>query len=200
LHRIEGLSENFLYFNDDFLLRQSISKSDFFTAYGRQTKFFYSRGAFIPLQKHDDLMAVDLGAINNATLLATLVGYRPLRKFQHTPYALKKSVIEKLEHRAPELFIRNSKSRFRDFSDYSILSLLHHYGYYLGTAQASTIQYNYINLQDDLAGQNLKELIYNHRRFSCVCINDVDSDDNSDSSFFEPIMETIYYYKSIAER
>jgi hypothetical protein len=205
LHRIEGLSENFLYFNDDFLLRQSISKSDFFTAYGRQSKFFYSTGAFIPFSTGKELLPVDFAAINNASFLEKITGYRPLRKFQHTPIALRKSLIDKLEEESPELFSSNSASRFRDFNDYSILSaLIHHYGFYYGEAQPSTISYDYIDLNDKSAHRRLERLAANDQKISCFCANDVENDvendDDQELLFFAAVMESIYYYKSVAER
>ncbi|WP_068547310.1 Stealth CR1 domain-containing protein [Thalassotalea crassostreae] len=201
LHRIKGLSENFLYFNDDCLLRRPISKSDFFTPFGRSSKFFYSTGAFIPLQKSEELLPVDIAAINNQQLIETLTGYRPLRKFQHTPIALKKSAIEKLENEVPEIFISNSKSRFRAFGDYSILSaLIHHWGYSKGFSEPSSIRYGYINLNEETAHRRLERLFLNDQRLSCICINDVDSEDDNESQFFGEIMDSIYCKKSFSEK
>jgi hypothetical protein len=201
LHRIEGLSENFLYFNDDVMLRRSVSKSDFFSAFGRQSKFFYSAGSFIPLSKDHELLPVDIAAINNADLIKKMTGYRPRRKFQHTPIALKKSLVEKLEKAVPSVFLSNSISRFRDFDDYSILSaLVHHYGYYLGEAQPSTISYDYINISDVSAHRRLERVAANDRKLSCFCVNDVESDDGKELSFFCDVMENIYPYRSTAEQ
>lgn len=200
LHRIEGLSENFLYFNDDVLLRRPVSKSDFFSPFGRQSKFFYSSAAFIPTDKNDDLLPVDFAALNNARLLEALTGFRPLRKFQHTPIALKKSNIEALESAAPEIFTSTAHSRFRAFTDYSIVSALaHYYGYYSGTAQPSKIRYTYINLGDETAHLRVERLLHNDQNFSCICINDVDHTNESELAYLGEILGSIYCQKSIAE-
>ena len=199
LHRIKGLSENFLYFNDDCFLRRPVSKSDFFSAFGRQSKFFYSNTAYIPFETNRELLPVDFAAINNADLLEKITGYRPIRKFQHTPIALKRSVIEKLETELPEIFIENSKSRFRSFSDFSLLSaFIHHYGFFEGKSQPSSINYGYINLDEKLAGNRLQRLLLNDQNLSCFCVNDVDCD--KDKEFFSEVMEAIYCQKSIAEK
>ena len=127
--------------------------------------------------------------------------YRPRRKFQHTPIALKKSLVEKLEKAVPSVFLSNSISRFRDFDDYSILSaLVHHYGYYLGEAQPSTISYDYINISDVSAHRRLERVAANDRKLSCFCVNDVESGDGKELSFFCDVMENIYPYRSTAEQ
>jgi len=200
LHRITGLAENFLYFNDDFLLRKPVSKSSFFTAFGRQSKFFYSNIAFIPIEDQNGLLPVDLAARNNADIIESLTKFRPLRKFQHTPIALKKSTLEKLESIAPEIFTHTSLSRFRAFSDYSIVSALaHHYGYYLGTAQPGEIKYTYIDLGDESARMRIERLFHNDQGYSCICINDVDHTDDLDLVYLGEVLNSIYCQKSIAE-
>jgi len=173
LHRIPGLSEHFLYFNDDFFLRSPVEPSDFFSDDGIQTKFFWSNQVFIPDSLDEKSVPVDIAARNNVVFLEQNYGHTTNRKFKHMPMALKKSVLEQLESEHPEIFISNSAARFRSNYDYSIVSaLIHHYGYALKIALPSNISYLYASFDDELFEFKLNLLLL--RRFKCFCINDVE--------------------------
>ncbi len=151
LHRIPGLSEHFLYFNDDFFLRSAVKPCDFFSKDGAQTKFFWSEQVFIPESLDEESVPVDIAAWNNVAFLEKNYGYTTNRKFKHTPMALKKSVLEQLESEHPEIFISNAAARFRSNNDYSIVSaLIHHYGYANKSAIPANISYLYASFDDEL--------------------------------------------------
>ncbi len=198
LHRIDGLSENYLYFNDDVFLRSSAAKADFFGPFGSYSKFFYSEATYIPFETDDDLIPVDLAAANNSKLIHELFGFQPRRKFQHTPIALKRSTISALEARCKKIFESTSRSKFRSLSDYSIASsLAHHFGYVNGWASPGCIRYDYINLNEDAAFRRLERLVENDKRVACFCVNDVDTQrDNFD---LEGVMSNIYPFPSALE-
>ena len=60
MHRIEGLAEHYLYFNDDMILGRPVSPSRFFHGNGI-SKFFYSR-ALVDF--------CDIGEEDNASTIA----------------------------------------------------------------------------------------------------------------------------------
>lgn len=175
LHRIPGLSEHFLYFNDDVFLRSPVKPSDFFLSDGRLTKFFWSNQAFIPDSIDTNSLPVDIAAVNNVNFLKENYGYTSNRKFKHTPIALKKSVIVELEREHPEIFIANSSARFRSNTDYSILSaMIHHYGVVKGYSVEGELPYLYASFSDDLFEFKMNLLLL--LKFKSFCINDVEVD------------------------
>ncbi|USD41336.1 Stealth CR1 domain-containing protein [Vibrio sp. SCSIO 43135] len=193
LHRIDGLSENFIYMNDDFFFRSPVSPFDFFTENFSKTKFFLSSCAFIPEVIDDNSFPVDIAAKNNATLLEKRYGYVTTNKFQHTPMALKKSVLELFEKENPDVFEVTSSARFRSWTDYSIVSsLIHFYGHHIGTAEPAKIPYFYVSFDDKLFELKMNILLL--KKFKCFCINDVELDNNSEDVFeiFEKKMKILY--------
>lgn len=202
LHRIRGLSECFLYFNDDVFLGQRVEKSDFFYPFGKLSRCFYSNQTYIPPEINENTLPVDVAAINNAKLLDLHYGYKPTRKFKHTPIALKRSILEDLESKHPDVFQINRISKIRSEKDYSIVSALHHhYGIIKGKVSASSISYDYINLGDPSYRNKLGALIYQPARFrrKCFCINDVNSDhlcQDEISNTFSRLIEKLYPFKS----
>ncbi|MEZ9408605.1 stealth conserved region 3 domain-containing protein [Vibrio lentus] len=176
LHRIPGLSEHFLYFNDDVFLRSPVKPSDFFIPDGSQTKFFWSNQAFVPESIDTNSLPVDIAAVNNVNFLKENYGYTSNRKFKHTPIALKKSVIVELEREHPEIFIGNSSARFRSNTDYSILSaLIHHYGVVKGYSVEGELPYLYASFSDELFEFKMNLLLL--LKFKSFCINDVEVDE-----------------------
>lgn len=202
LHRIKGLSEHFLYFNDDFFLRSPVDPSDFFSRDGTKTKFFWSEQVFIPDTLDENSIPVDIAACNNVTFLEKNYAYTTNRKFKHTPMALNKRVIEELEFEHPEIFRSNSATRFRSSGDYSIISaLIHHYGHMKGTALASNISYLYASFDDDLFEFKMNILLL--RKFKCFCINDMEIENDKlkhVSSIFTEKMRLLFPIASPYEK
>ncbi|MGF1765993.1 stealth conserved region 3 domain-containing protein [Enterovibrio makurazakiensis] len=193
IHRIPGLSENFIYMNDDFFFRSHVSPTDFFTEDFSKTKFFLSNRAFIPDNIGKDSFPVDIAANNNRNLLRERYGYETNRKFQHTPIALKKSVLCRFEKENPDVFKVTSSARFRSESDYSIVSsLIHFYGHHIGTAEPSVIPYFYVSFDDKLFELKMNILLL--KKFKCFCINDVELNNNGSEVFdiFKRKMDLLY--------
>ncbi|GER21935.1 exopolysaccharide phosphotransferase [Zafaria cholistanensis] len=145
LHRIPGLAEHFLYFNDDFLLARPVNPEHFFFGNG-VGKFFYSRA-------HVDLMDVSpednvstIAAKNARGLLQAAGGHVFSRKFFHTPSPLRKSVLLEAEESFPEAFGQTRAARFRQQSDIAAAgSFYFQYAFSRGAAVPSRIAYDYID-------------------------------------------------------
>ncbi|MGB0836801.1 MAG: Stealth CR1 domain-containing protein [Flavobacteriaceae bacterium] len=134
LWRIPGLSDRFIYFNDDFLLIQPTQINDFFIGprpilRGSMTLPPYPKLAFLKLKK----FYWSIFKINKKNRYSFEVGqYRAAKlvnsdlkfwKHDHTPYPLNKNVLKKfyLEHK--ESFLQNINFRFRNNSQFIINSL-----------------------------------------------------------------------------
>lgn len=135
LHRIPGLSDNFLYFNDDVFLGRDAELGDFFTMAGLIKSRFSPVSVVAADRPALDAAPIDWASYNAVTLMGEEFGLRFDRKHKHVPHAMKKSMIEQMEARYPHVFDQTRSSRFRDHTDYAIPSMLAHY-YGIATHQA----------------------------------------------------------------
>lgn len=136
--RIPGLSEKFIYFNDDLALAAPCTEEDFFTEDGKVV--FY--GKIVPTLwirllrdlkpkvdgkrrttvKHSLLKTVDL-AVRIVPRMSSSMGKAwPLRLAfpfpEHTPKALLKSFFEHCSKHSPGTLERNASFRFRDLEQF----------------------------------------------------------------------------------
>lgn len=119
LWRIPGLSERFIYFNDDFLLSAPVTPEDFFTPEGvvcyasqRWTLLTDLSRAWKTLVHAGQRQVTFKGMLRNAVPLAG-GGSRYLH-YGHTPRALLRSFYEDFFASCPEALVRNIRHRFRD--------------------------------------------------------------------------------------
>lgn len=174
LHRIEGLSERFIYLNDDVFFGRPVWPEDFFTGAG-QARFFPSKATIDPAPVRADDVSVTAAAKNNRALLERAMGVTITTKLKHTPHAHLVSVLIELEQRFPEVFAANVAARFRSQSDHAILSgLAQRYGEATGRAVVSSIRYNYADItRPDIEATLAKWL--RGRDYAVFCLNDTGS-------------------------
>lgn len=174
LHRIPGLSENYLYLNDDVFIARPITPSLFFTSSGL-SKFFPSVGTLgLDGATSHDMPVVSAGK-NNRDLILKVAGRVVTNKFKHTPHAQIKSVLQDLEHAEPALFDQVTASRIRHPRDFSIASALYHNVAYLqGKAIEGSIAYAYVDV--GRADAELQLLRLGKRRdIDVFCLNETAS-------------------------
>lgn len=174
LHHVPGLSEHYIYMNDDFLFGRRVDGSNFFLANGL-ARFFYSP-ANIPIGDPGiEVKPVDAAAMNGRDLVASTFGARPTFKFKHAPYAQRRSIHLKIEELFPEEVARTTNSRFRSPADLPLASSLHHHvGFALGLAVPGNITSAYADLGDPDLEQQLGA-ISSLRHAEVFCLNDTDS-------------------------
>jgi hypothetical protein len=174
LHHVPGLSEHYIYMNDDFLFGRRVDGSNFFLANGL-ARFFYSP-ANIPIGDPGiEVKPVDAAAMNGRDLVAAAFGARPTFKFKHAPYAQRRSVHLKMEELFPDEVARTTNSRFRNPADLPLASSLHHHvGFALGLAVPGNITSAYADLGEPDLEQQLDQ-IRTQRRAEVFCLNDTDS-------------------------
>ncbi|MFE9822813.1 stealth family protein [Streptomyces sp. NPDC005791] len=171
LHHIDGLSEHFLYLNDDVFFGRPLGAERFFHTNGL-TKFFQSK-ALIPSGPSDtDDLPVNAAGKNSRALIERSFGTRIAQKMKHTPHPLRRSILDDIELVYGEEHHRTQHSRFRSPEDVPIASSLHHYyGFHTGRTTAGNIRYQYIDLAADQARRRLDSLLA-HRNFDTFCLND----------------------------
>lgn len=172
LHRIEGLSEHFIYFNDDFFLGSEVSKADFFTVTGL-LKIYLSRSQRIPAGRPSkDGIPTDWAAYNANALINRDFGLCFDRKLKHYPYALRKSILQEIEEKYPQE-IRNTRlSRFRSNHDLALPSMFSAF-YTIATERGvewpdHVGEYVYADTGEYSVYKALKEIAKNRPRFFCL--------------------------------
>lgn len=115
MHLIPGLSENFLYFEDDMLLLQDVSLEDFADAEGRP--FVFPHGARTPradtIRNPRTEKPWNLALALSNALLDGVAGAAPRRHVNHVPLLVSKSGWQAMIQRFPDAFAATRASRFR---------------------------------------------------------------------------------------
>lgn len=140
LYRIPGLSEHFVYFNDDFLILRHIDESDLVSD-GRPVVYGYWHLTFTAwicrifgrFRKHSEFKFRD-SMLNAALVLKGPALWKFIRS-SHTPQVLLKSVCEQYYSAHPEEMISNICHKFRDKSQFNPQTLFHTMMLYQGKSE-----------------------------------------------------------------
>ncbi|MCF3124805.1 stealth conserved region 3 domain-containing protein [Streptomyces arenae] len=171
LHRIEGLSEHFLYFNDDMFLGRPTNPDTFFLSNGLP-RFFWSSASVPALPVAEDDEGYLAAAKNNRELLRGAFGRTATHSFFHVPYALRRSVLAEIAERFPEEWTATSRSRFRSTTDLALVSSLHqHYAYLTGRAVPGGITYDFVDIGDRADHARLGRLLQSRDK-TAFCIGE----------------------------
>ena len=166
VHRIPGLSEHFLYFNDDFFLGTPTRPERFFTGAGSAAVFPSSMLVGLPGQ--DDLPYLK-AAMNNRQLLHEEFGKATVHTLLHAPYAHRVSVLTEIADRFRTEVDATTRSPFRSATDVSMLSSLgQHYGLMSGTAHVAEADAAFVEVTDPLLPRRFKELLNRERAMFCL--------------------------------
>ncbi|GAA2704418.1 stealth family protein [Micromonospora olivasterospora] len=175
LHRIPGLAEHFLYFNDDVFLGRPLLPTHFFHANGI-AKFFPSPAQFGLGEARPGDLPVNAAGKNNRRHIQRQFGVTITQKMKHTPFALRRSIMHQIEEVLQAEVTETAGHLFRHQGDLSIPSSLHQYWSYLtGQAVPGDIEYEYADLGHPSTPARLAELLARRDR-DVFCLNDTDSD------------------------
>lgn len=125
IHRIQGLAEKFIYFNDDVFVGRPLSKSHFFKSNGIASLFVSSK--IISKLVSNGKMTPTLRAIQNSNeLLYKIYKSKGVCSLVHTYFPLRKSIFSKIykeyyeSHETNNFFI----NKFRSENDINFASYL----------------------------------------------------------------------------
>ncbi len=172
LHRIPGLSEHFIYSNDDMFFGRELSPQAFFTSGGISR--FVESNTRIGL---GDASPVRSGFENaarvNRALLEKKFGRTISRHLEHSPAPMRRSVLEELESNFPEEFARTASARFRSQTDISVTNSLYHF-FAIMTGRAVTQENISVKYVDTTSREGIDELdvILRKRSHDHFCLND----------------------------
>ncbi len=166
LHRIEGLSEHFVYLNDDVLLGRPVRKETFFAPGGSFAAFV--AGTVVGLEGQAD-KPFQHAALNNRRLLEEALGVTTTRLMAHTPHPHRVSVLREIEARFGEALERTALAPFRSPTDVSLLSnLAQHYGLATGSAHVGRAEHAFVDLSHAQVARNLAKIAQRELDFFCL--------------------------------
>ncbi|WP_429235253.1 stealth conserved region 3 domain-containing protein [Aeromonas salmonicida] len=175
IHKIEGLSNYFLYLNDDFFFSSDVKKEDFFLSNGVSISNLEPYGVVNGIVSKNNPDYIN-AALNGQRLLAETHNVTPTQLHQHSPYALRKDVLEEICKQYHAEVLQTTHNRFRSRTDISIPSFLYHH-------------YSFINKQSSLGTLNCRYIGYSKRvnfwkmipeDTKTFCINDGGTSCNDD--------------------
>ncbi|MCI0143229.1 stealth family protein [Arthrobacter bambusae] len=172
LHHIEGLSEHFLYSNDDMFFGRPVAPDMFFTP-GGITKFIEA-STRIGLGENDaERSGFENAARVNRKLLWERFGRITTRHLEHTAAPLRRSVIAEMEREFPAEFAKTAASRFRAADNISVTNSFYHY-YSLLTGRAVTQTAAKVRYVDTTLWSGLHYLptLLAKRNVDFFCLND----------------------------
>lgn len=173
LHHIPGLSERFLYLNDDVFFGAPVDPDWWF---GERLKVFAEAtpvAGYTELQAHETAL-VNASIQSRHWLSQRYPGYRhDPRVYSHAPRPMLKSATLELEHLAPELFARLRSTTFRSWRIPAIVpDLLPRWMVHVGYAEQRTLNPLHISTGDLRAEQQLAALQREFGQLPFFCIND----------------------------
>jgi len=170
LHRIEGLSEHFIYANDDVMLVSDVFPSDFFDQCGSVAVHFSNVKVNVGLTDQPHLVAAE----NNRSFLNSS-GFGTLtNSLVHVPHSHRVSILQEIEQRYPDAIARTRSSKFRGPEDISLLSSFAQY-YALSTGRGfeGKLKYTYLSLANSRLEKLLDKIESQRNAFNVFAIGDV---------------------------
>jgi hypothetical protein len=178
LHRIPGLAEHFVAFNDDVFLTRPVSRDDFFGAHGAVV---YLTDEALPSSGDLTTLSGQNSGVNARNWIRERYGISHVdHVIEHTPKGIRKSWMSELEAEDPAIFRAATKARFREAGTQSILANL--YGHWCLAKGRGEIRRNtsvYLESSDIELAPALDSLTPLTAGRLCLCVNDT-TDNRSD--------------------
>jgi len=173
LHHIPGLSEHYLYFNDDVFVGRRVAAEHFFHGSGLM-KIPVSPLKIGIGKPHAEETATNSASKNVRRLLLEKFGRMTTNNFMHTPLPQQRGTLQAIEELFAEDVRRTTASRFRSPQDIAMTApLLYQYALMTGRGVPGRFSFRYVNISRPDAEGRLADLRRN-RRFDFFCLNDVD--------------------------
>ena len=150
LGNIPGLSEHFIYFNDDAFIGRKLDPNFFFTSNG--CSISYMGGSIVGKQYMQESKAYIKSAVNAKLLFEKKFKISPHMQHLHTPSAICKcSLLEMIDCFKDE-FYEFRKNKFRSDTDLSAIAFMYH-------------NYAYISKKTIFSEKKCKQLLIQERNF-----------------------------------
>ncbi|MFJ7587581.1 Stealth CR1 domain-containing protein [Streptomyces sp. NPDC097617] len=143
LHRIAGLAEHFIYFNDDIFLGRPQRPQDYFLSSGLPKVFHDWRAVDPGSRAGDDVFTSSQKVTRQAVEEA--VGRTYPHILAHTPYPLTRSFFTRVEELLPGRLAATARSVFRSTDDLAPVTLASHLALAEGHAVEGHLAHTYIS-------------------------------------------------------
>lgn len=180
VHHIPGLSEHYLFMNDDVFFARPTNPSLFVMSNGL-AKFFPSPKTLDASERMPHDSPFMAASKNGRDFIAEQHGLTATRKFLHTPRVQSRSVLEDLERQFPDMFANVAASKFRHVDDVAMASVQHNHAFALGKAIPSGIKFRYV----DIGAEDVEERYEGLKTaaLDVFCLNDTDTaEENRESA------------------
>jgi len=192
IHRIPGLQEYYLYFNDDVFLGKPVSFSDFFTDTGK-IKVFLSRAKMPKGKPKPNDTGFEAACKNTSQLLKKIIGKEKRYNHAHTPYPERKSVVTIIEKQFHDLFESVSSHQFRSHRDYMITNgLIPYIALQQSSAEIATFDHTTVRFGKKLTKdkRKLQKIADQNPTFFCI----EDAFENESSEFPDELSDFFASY------
>lgn len=199
LSNIPGLSEHFLYVNDDVFFGRYLHPNTFFGPAG-QAKYCLAKGHFA--QAEDSGLPINQAAANNREVILEHFSRTTSRKFQHVAHPQRLTVHRRIHEDLGPRITEIAKHRFRSATDLSIpSSLAHQYAARLGMGYPTSVEYQYVDIGTERFHLDMLRLAHS-RDLDMFCINEVLSavDEDRRSHIVDEFMSTRFPVSSSFEK
>lgn len=170
LHHIDGLSEHYIYMNDDVFLGKPILPDEFFYPNGIARVSISNNRR--PFGKSSALDEPHFNLTRNIrNLLDDEFGTTISRAIKHTPHPQLRSVHKEMEQKFLETYKATWASKFRHHSDIVADQMHHYYAQLIGRAVPTRLSYSYINILDDSYRGVMTNALRDRNRYT-LCLND----------------------------
>lgn len=183
LHHIPGLSERFIYLNDDVFFGAPVDISMWFGADGVAV---FNEQVTVPeydcLQPHEDPL-VNASLLSKQWLSSRDPAYTHASHiFAHSPRPMFKSAMFELEYAAPELFTEVRSTVFRSWATPPLIpDLVPRWMIETGRALLQQTDFIYLCSGDDDAEDQFKQLATRFGSLLFFCINDTSDEIDADT-------------------
>jgi len=170
LHHIPGLSEHFLYLNEDFYFGRKVNPDDFFVN-RKISKFFPSPNKIesSPVSPAD--LGITAAAKQGQKLMKKYFNQKISHYISHCPYPLQRSILYEMETVFKTEFNRTASHQFRQINDISIPAFLYfYYASETGRAIPSPFKYMYL---DNKMNHFIRKMAFSlfAKKYQSFCIN-----------------------------
>lgn len=191
LHHLPGLSDHYVYLNDDIFFGRPTTPYLFFLPNG-MARFFLSKST-LPAEHDPSAPPHEQARRNAAAIIEKEFGVVATNNFFHAPVAQRRDVLTELEERFPDVFMRTWRSQFRSTTDVEVNGWLHHYwAYCSGRAEPATIRYDYFRAAADPAMRQRMAALLAKRDCDVFCIND--DDDATEAERVDNVVDYLERY------
>lgn len=215
LHRIEGLSENFVFFNDDMYLIQDVKPDDFFV--NGQPRLLAVYEALVPWSSFSKVYFNNVEVLYRHFSNKKALKQSPFKFFnfkygqlvlknillfpwkitgyynQHTPVPIKKSTLIHLWNVEEDIFVQTSKHKFRDYN-----TDINHYLLCYWQIESNDFQPSTKNFGKSISITAVDQLpkLLSKKKTKLLCVNDDMAMTENDLEKFSKILSNRYPDKS----